>query len=181
MKLLRNCIICKHEDVESVERDFLGENINGFEAAQKLGCTLGQFKRHIDMHLKKDIAVQLSSNAPGLAKQIFDKTQQLIESCDRQLEMIKEVNKEWKDKKKPEWVSAAVKLEQALSTNIGQLSKINGELRESSSMRVEQMNIQMNNMSQELIDGMCMPCKQRLAPIILKSVGLENLKSDEVI
>jgi hypothetical protein len=179
-KLLRNCVVCKHEDVEQVELDFLGENINGEEAAAKLDCTLSQFKRHIDMHLKKDIALHLSSNAPALAKMIFNKTNQLIESCDRQLKLISEVNKEWKDKKKPEWITAIVKLETVLSSNIEKLSKINGELKESSSMKVEQMNIQVNNMTQEIIEGMCPQCKVKLAPVILKSVGLENVKSEVV-
>lgn len=180
MKLLRNCAICKHEDVEQVELDFLEENINGEEAAAKLNCTLTQFKRHIEMHLKKDIAAHLSTNAPVLAKRIFDKTNQLISSCDRQLELISEVTGEWKDKKKPEWITALVKLETVLTSNIEKLSKINGELKESSSMKVEQMNIQVNNMTQELIEGMCNNCKTKLAPVILKSVGLENVKSNPV-
>ena len=177
-KLLRNCAICKHENIEEVELDFLNENIDGEDAAKKLNCSLGQFKRHIEMHLKKDIAGQVSVNAPMLAKRIFDKTNQLIASCDRQLSLIGEVNKEWRDKRKPEWVTALVKLEGVLTKNIEALSKINGEMREASTMRVDQMNIQINNMTQEIIAGMCEPCKLKLAPVILKSVGLENLKSN---
>ena len=176
-KLLRNCAICKHENIEDVELDFLNENIDGEEAAKKLDCSLGQFKRHIEMHLKKDIAGQVSVNANLLAKRIFDKTNQLIASCDRQLDLITEVNKEWRDKRKPEWVTALVKLEGVLNKNIEALSKINGEMKESSTMRVDQMNIQINTMTQELIAGLCTSCKTKLAPVILKSVGLENVKS----
>jgi len=40
-------------------------------------------------------------------------------------------------------------------------------------MRVEQLNIQVNNMTQELIEGMCPACKQNLAPKILKVVNLD--------
>lgn len=180
LKELRNCELCKHEDIEEVELAFLNENISGEEAARRLKTTRAKFKTHIERHLKKDIAGSLSANAPTLAKQIFDKTNQLIESCDRQLELITDVTKEWKDKKKPEWITALVKLETVLTGNIEKLSKINGELKESSSMKVEQMNIQVNNMTQELIEGMCPACKVKLAPKILKSVGLENVKSETV-
>lgn len=177
---LRNCELCRHEDIEKVELAFLHEEISGEEAARRLNCGIQKFKTHIDNHLKSDIALALSSNAPVLAKQIFNKTNQLIESCDRQLDLIGEVTKEWKDKKKPEWITALVKLESVLTSNIDKLSKINGELRESSTMKVEQMNIQVNNMTQELIEGMCHACKTKLAPVILKSVGLENVKSEKV-
>lgn len=178
LKVLRNCEICKHEDVEIVEQEFLADNISGPEAARRLNTTLAKFKSHIERHVARDVSGVLSENAPMLAKQIFDKTNQLIESCDRQLELIQDVTKEWKDKKKPEWISALVKLETVLTGNIEKLSKINGELRESSTMKIEQLNIQVNNMTQELIEGMCPACKMKLAPKILKSVGLENIKSE---
>jgi hypothetical protein len=180
LKELRNCEICKHENIEEIELAFLNENISGEEAARRLGCGRSKFKTHIEHHLKKDIAGHLSANAPALAKRIFDKTNQLIDSCDRQLELIQEVTEQWKDKKKPEWITALVKIETVLGTNIEKLSKINGELRESSSMKVEQMNIQVNNMTQELIEGMCSNCKTKLAPVILKSVGLDKVKSETV-
>jgi len=180
MNSLRNCVLCKHENIAEVELAFLHEEISGQEACRRLNCGASTFKNHIEKHLKKDIAGVLSENAPSLAKHIFNKTNQLIESCDRQLDLIEDVTKEWKDKRKPEWITALVKLEQNLRSNIDQLTKINGELRESSSMKVEQMNIQINNMTQELIEGMCPTCKARLAPVILKSVGLENVKSKVV-
>ncbi len=177
-KLLRNCTICKHEKIDDVEMEFLAEHITSEEAAASLNCTLGQFKRHIEMHLKKDIALHLSANAPILAKRIFDKTNQLIESCDRNLKLISEVRAEWKDHKKSEWITALVKLETLVATNIEKMSKITGELRESSTMKVEQMNIQINNMTEEMISEMCTPCKTKLAPKLLKTVGLDNVKSD---
>jgi len=170
---LRNCKICKHEKVEQVERDFLNEIITGKEAANILECTLYSFKNHVEKHLKRDIAGVLSVNAAPLAKQIFNKTNELISSCDRILQVLDEVIKEWENKKKPEWVTAFVKLETVLSNNIEKLTKIQGELRESSTMRVEQLNIQVNNMTQELIEGMCPACKQNLAPKILKVVNLD--------
>ncbi len=178
LKVLRNCEICKHEEVDLIEREFFAEHISGAEAARRLNTTLAKFKSHIERHVARDVSGVISENAPMLAKQIFDKTNQLIESCDRTLELIKEATQEWKDKKKPEWISALVKLETVLSGNVEKLGKINGELRESSTMRVEQLNIQVNNMTQELIEGMCPACKTKLAPKILKSVGLENIKSE---
>lgn len=170
---LRNCEICRHDKIEQVELDFLSENISGKEAAGILGCGLSGFKNHIEKHLKRDIAGALSSNALPLAKRIFDKTNELISSCDRVLSVIKDVEKEWQDKKKPEWVSALVKLESVLSGNIERLTKIQGELRESSTMRIETLNIQMNSVTQELVENMCSACKQTLAPRILKLVGKE--------
>jgi len=96
---LRNCKICKHEKVEQVERDFLNEMITGKEAAIILECTLYSFKNHIERHLKTDIAGVISVNAGPLAKQIFNKTNELISSCDRILEVLDEVITEWKNKK----------------------------------------------------------------------------------
>ena len=170
---LRNCEICKHDKIEQVEIDFLNENITGKEAADILGCGQATFKTHIEKHLKRDIAGVLSANALPLAKRIFDKTNELISSCDRVLDVIKDVQKEWEDKKKPEWVTALVKLETVLSSNIEKLTKIHGELRESSVMKIETLNIQMNSVTQELIENMCPACKQTLAPRILKLVGKE--------
>jgi len=171
---LRNCKICKHEKVEEVERQFLSETLTGRESAEILDCTQSAFKNHIEKHLKRDIAGVLSANAGPLAKSIFNKTNEMIRSCDRVLLVLDAVLKEWKDKKKPEWVTAFVKLETVLSNNIERLTKIQGELRESSTMRVEQLNIQVNNMTQELIEGMCSACKQKLAPKILKVVNLDE-------
>lgn len=170
MKILRNCDLCKSEQIEEIELEYLSENITGKEACELLDCSMYQFKNHIEKHLKRDIAGQLSSNAPVLAKRIFDKTNELIESCDRILKTIDEVQLEWRNKKKPEWVSAFVKLETALSGNIEKLQKIQGEFRESSTVRIENLNMQVNNMTQELIEGMCPKCKQELAPKILKIV-----------
>jgi len=168
---LRNCEICKHDKIEQVELDFLSEKITGKEASEILNCGFASFKTHIEKHLKRDIAGVLSENALPLAKRIFDKTNELISSCDRVLNVIKDVEKEWQDKKKPEWVTALVKLETVLSTNIEKLTKIQGELRESSTMKIETLNIQMNNVTQELVESMCPACKQRIAPRILKLVG----------
>jgi len=176
---LRNCTICKHDRIDQVERDFLSELITGKEACTIIDCSMSAFKTHIEKHLKRDIAGSLSANAPLMAKRIFDKTGELISSCDRMLSVIKDVQIEWNDKKKPEWVNAMVKLEIVLSNNIEKLTKIHGELRESSVMRVEQLNIQVNNMTQELIEGMCSACKQKLAPKILRVVGIENAPSRE--
>ena len=169
-KLLRNCEICKSDHIEEIELDYLNENLTGKEACEMLNCSMYVFKNHIERHLKRDIAGALATNAPALAKRIFDKTNQLIESCDRTLEMIKDVQTEWKNKKKPEWVTAAVKLETVLSGNIERLQKIGGELRETSTLRIETLNMQVNTMSQELIEGMCPKCKERLAPKILKTL-----------
>lgn len=171
IKILRNCEICRSDKIEQVELDYLSENITGKEACEILQCSMYQFKNHIEKHLKRDIAGQLSSNAPVLAKKIFDKTNELIESCDRILATIGEVQNEWRNKKKPEWVSAFVKLETVLSGNIEKLQKIQGEFRESSTVRIENLNMQVNNMTQELIEGMCPRCKQELAPKILKIVN----------
>ena len=168
MLVLRNCKICKDDLIDDVERQFLAEQISGPEACVILGCTMGEFKRHIETHLKRDIALELSKNAGPLAKRIFDKTNELIDSCDRTLKMIKEVEQEWKDKKKPEWVNAAIKLEQTLSNNIERLSKITGELRESSTVRVENLNIQVNNMTQEMIENLCPMCQRTVAPKLVK-------------
>lgn len=168
--VLRNCEVCKHDDVEFIEREFLSEHITGAEAADALQTTQGKFKKHIESHLKRDIAGALAANAGPLAKRIFDKTNELIGSCDRMLVMISEVEKEWKDKKKPEWVNAAIKLEQTLSGNIEKLSKITGELRESSTIRVETLNMQVNNMTQEIIENMCPACKTKILPTLLKNV-----------
>jgi len=173
---LRNCEICKHDKIDQIERQFLSEQITGKEAAEILDVGQSAFKNHIEKHLKKDIAIALSSNAGPLAKRIFNKGNELIESCDRILETIKDVTKEWKDKKRPEWVGALVKLEIVLGNNIEKLTKMHGELRESSVMRVEQLNIQVNNMTQELIEGMCSACKQRLAPKILKG-AMDNART----
>ena len=169
-KLLRNCVLCKHEDIEKIEIDFLNENITGKDACEQLKCSMYVFKNHIERHLKRDIAGELSNNAPVLAKQIFDKVNEVIASCDRSLEMIAEVNKEWKEKKKPEWITAAVKLEQHLTMNVERLMKIQGEFKESSNLKVETLNIQVNNMTQELIEGMCPQCKMNLAPKLLKTL-----------
>lgn len=174
---LRNCEICKHENIDQIERDYLTDKITSREACTLLNCRFNTFKTHIEKHLKKDVAGILSINAPILAKQVFDKASELIESCDRVLSMIDEVQEEWKAKKKPEWVSAIVKLETVLSGNIERLTKIQGEFRESSVMKVEQLNIQVNNMTQELIEGMCSPCKERLAPKMLKIVKLDEIPS----
>jgi len=168
---LRNCTICKSDKIDKVERDFLSDLITGKEACTILDCSMNSFKTHIEKHLKHDIAGVLSANAPMMAKRIFDKTSELISSCDRMLSVIKEVQIEWSQKKKPEWITALVKLETVLSNNIEKLTKIHGELRESSVMKVEQLNIQVNNMTQELIEGMCSACKQKLAPKILRVVG----------
>ncbi len=168
---LRNCEVCKHDNIDEVERQFLSERITGKEAARLLDVGQSSFKNHIEKHLKSDIAISLSSNAAPLAKRIFNKTNELIESCDRVLDVIQDVTKEWKDKKRPEWVGALVKLEIVLGNNIEKLTKIQGELRESSVMRVEQLNIQVVNMTQELIEGMCSACKQRLAPKLLEVVS----------
>jgi len=176
---LRNCAICKHEDIDDIEHDYLNENITGKEACDKLQCSYTSFKTHIEKHLKKDIAGVLANNAPILARRIFDKTNELIGSCDRTLAMIKDVQSEWQTKKKPEWVSNFVKLETVLANNIEKLTKIQGELRESSVMKVEQLNIQVNNMTQELIDGMCQACKQHLAPKVLKVVNLSDAQTPE--
>jgi hypothetical protein len=169
-KMLRNCEICKDEKIDKIELDYLAENITGKEACRILNCSLYVFKNHIERHLKRDIAGALARNAPVLAKQVFDKTNEIIESCDRTLQMIKEVQKEWSDKKKPEWITAAVKLEQHLTTNVERLVKIQGEFKESSNLKVENLNIQVNNMGQELIEGMCPNCKENLAPKILKTL-----------
>jgi len=178
---LRNCGICKHERVAEVERDFLSEKITPREATELLGCTFNGLKTHIEKHLKHDIAGSLSENAPILAKQIFDKGNEIIESCDRTLSLIKSVTKEYENKKKPEWVSAIVKLETLLSNNIANLTKMHGELRESSTIKVEQLNIQVNNMTQELIENMCLACKTKLAPKILKIVKLDEIPSPREI
>jgi len=170
LKTLRNCDLCKHENIDKVELQFLGEQITGKEAAEILGCSLFQFKNHIEKHLKRDVALELSQNAPALCKRIFDKTNELIESCDRSLEMIGEVRKEWISKKKPEWIAAAVRLEQQLGSNIERLQKIQGEFRESGTLRIENLNMQVNNMTQELIEGMCQNCKHKLAPKLLEQI-----------
>jgi hypothetical protein len=167
---LRNCDICKHDDIDQIEREFLGEQISGKEAGAKLGCSLYVFKNHIEKHLKRDVALSLSQNAPELSKRIFDKTNEIIESCDRTLEMIAEVRAQWRQNKKPEWIAAAVKLEQHLSTNVERLQKINGEFRESGTLRIENLNMQVNNMTQELIEGMCPNCKKKLAPKLLEQI-----------
>lgn len=169
-KLLRNCVICKHDEIDNIELNYLSENITGREACEILDCSMYVFKNHIDRHLKKDIAGVLSTNAPVLAKQVFDKTNEVIASCDRTLTLIDEVTKEWKSQKKPEWIAALVKLEQHLTTNVERLMKIQGEFKESSNLKVETLNIQVNNMGQELIEGMCPKCKQDLAPKILKTM-----------
>jgi len=176
---LRNCTICKHDKIDQVERDFLNDLITGKESCIILECSMNSFKTHIEKHLKHDIAGSLSANAPMMAKRIFDKTNELIASCDRMLAAIGDVQVEWSSKKKPEWITALVKLETVLSNNIEKLTKIHGELRESSVMKVEQLNIQVNNMTQELIEGMCSACKQKLAPKILRVVGIENAPSRE--
>jgi len=168
---LRNCEVCKHDKIDKVEQEFLSEMITGKEAAEILGVGQSKFKLHIEHHLKKDIAMALSANAGPLAKRIFDKGNELIGSCDRILETIHDVTEQWKDKKRPEWVTALVKLEIVLGNNIEKLTKMHGELRESSVIRVEQLNIQVNNMTQELVEGMCPACKQRLAPKILELVN----------
>jgi len=173
---LRNCEICKHDHIDEIERQFLSEQITGKEAARLLDVGQSTFKNHIEKHLKKDIAIALSANAGPLAKRIFNKTNELIESCDRILDTIKDVTEEWKNKKRPEWVGALVKLEIVLGNNIERLTKIQGELRESSVMRIEQLNIQVNNMTQELIEGMCSSCKTRLAPRILE-VAMDNART----
>lgn len=169
---LRNCDVCKHEKCEEIELEYLGENITGEEACKTLKVSFAKFKTHIEKHLKKDISAIVSANAPALAKRIFDKTDQLIESCDRQLEMLAEVNQEWKSKRKPEWITAAAKLEQILTGNIEKLSKMQGEFKENGAVRIEQMNIQVNNMTQDLIEGMCPACKAKLAPKLLNTLDL---------
>jgi len=61
---LRNCTICKHDNIDQVERDFLSELITGKEACTILECSMNSFKTHIEKHLKRDIAGALSANAP---------------------------------------------------------------------------------------------------------------------
>lgn len=172
--VLRNCDCCKHEDIEKVELEYLGEAITGYEACKQLGVGFNAFKTHIEKHLKKDISALVSANAPALAKRIFDKGDQLLESCDRTLQMIKDVQREWQGSKKPEWITAAVKLESVVASNIEKLGKMQGEFKESGAVRIEQMNIQVNNMTQELIEGLCPSCKTNLAPKLLKSVGMDE-------
>ena len=169
---LRNCDVCKHERCDEVELDYLGENITGEEACSRLQVPYSRFKTHIEKHLKKDISALVSANAPALAKRIFEKGDQLLESCDRSLEMIKEVRAQWNQSKKPEWITAAVKLEQQVANNIEKLGKMQGEFKESGAVRIEQMNIQVNNMTQELIEGMCPACKAKLAPKLLNTLNL---------
>jgi len=169
-KVLRNCAICNHEKIDQIELDYLAENITGKEACETLECSAYVFKNHIERHLKRDIAGALAKNAPVLAKQVFDKTNEVIASCDRTLEMIEEVRQQWTQNRKPEWIAAAVKLEQHLSTNVERLMKLQGEFKESSNLKVENLNIQVNHMSQELIGGMCPKCKQNLAPKILATL-----------
>ncbi len=169
-KVLRNCEICKSDNIEEIEIDYLNETLSGKECCEMLECSMYVFKNHIERHLKRDIAGALSRNAPVLAKQVFDKTNEVLASCDRTLDLIKEVKKEWNDKKKPEWISALVKLEQHLTLNIERLMKIQGEFKESSNLKIETLNIQVNTMSQELIEGMCPKCKKNLAPKLLKTL-----------
>lgn len=178
---LRNCEICKHERISEVERDYLAENITDREAITILGCKFNSFKTHLEKHLKSDVAGSLAENAPLMAKQVFDKGAEILESCDRTLDMITEVRKEWDNKKKPEWVSALVKLETLLANNVTSLTKLHGEFRESSVIKVEKINIQVNNMTQELMENMCVACKTKLAPKILKIVKLDEIPSPRKI
>lgn len=172
------CSFCLVEDIESYEKDYLNKNRTADEIVQAIKndvgirCSRAGFYNHMRYHVRREMLVYASKNAPELANELVDKTLELIEFLDNLKDKIEKIEKEIHAGSDPTMIKAYVSMMSESRKMIETLAKIQGDLKGSERINVKNMTIQYTAIASQILQDTCPVCREKLTktlePIILK-------------
>jgi len=177
---ISGCELCLYDDVEQYERDYIHKRKTVTEIvedlnAQGVECNRYRFYNHIKHHLKPEIAIMFSGNADMLSKEIIDKVGELIEAIDRMKGKIQSLEHSINADADPSMIKAYTGLESEFRRLIETLAKISGDMKQSQTVNVANLNVEYNAVVDQVMQDACPVCKAKFAktlePLILKKDG----------
>ena len=173
----KGCSLCLYENIEEYEQDYVNRRRTVNEIIQGLRdenveVTKYGFYNHIRSHLKPEVALIFSQNAPLLAKEVVDNIGELIEEIERMKGKIEGLEASINAEAQPSMIKAYTGMVSEFRRLVEGLVKLRGDFKTSSHIHVKNLNVEYNNVIGQVMQDACPSCKAKLAktlePLILK-------------
>ncbi len=163
-------------DVRQLEQDYADHKIIASDIVKDLDISVSTWYTHIKYHLTPQICQALSTNADVLALQIIDKQCELIEMLDVLGAEITKVQTEGdhnilEDDKRMKALTGLLSEKRKI---IEVMAKMQGEYKDSTTIRANNINIEYNNLMGMVMQDACPMCKQKFATKIPNVIKVIN-------
>lgn len=169
--ITRACDLCLYDQIEDYENDFIHKRRTVAEIVdalrdENIDTTKKRFYDHIRYHLKPEVALVYSKNAPELAKEIVDNVGELIDEIERMKNKIIALENSINSDAQPAMIKAYTGMISEFRRLIESLAKIQGELKGATTTYVQNMNVEYDNIKAVVMQDTCSQCKAKLAKVL---------------
>lgn len=174
----RSCELCLYEEIATYERAYINKEKHVQDIIQELkfnGLDVTNYKwyKHIRAHVRPEVGIILAENAPVLANEAVDKIGECIEAIGKVKEQIEKVEVSLNSDADPSLIRAYTALHAEARHWLEILAKLQGEFKDVAAIKVNNLNIEYNNVVGTIMQEACPVCKakfaEKLAPQILKT------------
>lgn len=175
--LTSGCDLCLFDDIGQYEKMYIKKEMKVLDIIdelkrQEVDVTQYKFYRHMRDHVKGEVAVMMSENAPMLVNETMDKLGELIKMTETLINNIEGFQFSINADADPAKIRAYTGLMSEARHMIESIAKIQGEFKGSNAIKAKTVNIQYNNIAEHIMQDVCNVCKAKLAktlePLILK-------------
>ena len=175
----KGCSLCLYENIEEYEQDYVNRRRTVNEIIQGLRdenveVTKYGFYNHIRSHLKPEVALIFSQNAPLLAKEVVDNIGELIEEIERMKGKIEGLEASINAEAQPSMIKAYTGMVSEFRRMLETLAKIQGDFKGSAHIHVQNMHVEYSNVIAQVLQDACPNCRVKFAktlePLVTKTV-----------